>query len=78
MICDKCGKEFSNITVDGGIKHRLYGRKHCLECLPIGEHNTPIGRLCKKCGAIINNRVTMNRKRINLSSRKYCLKMLSF
>ena len=61
-ICKKCGKEFPNHIVIDGISHNLQHRKYCLECSPLGDHNTrqlerprhePL-HVCEMCGKEYN------------------------
>ena len=69
--CNKCGAKFPNvIKVDGKQKY-LNKRKYCLNCSPLGVHNTrqihlPMdGLVCKTCGRLFEYKV-------HYTSREQC------
>ena len=38
--CRNCKKEFPFIVIINKLKHNLKNRKYCLDCSPLGSHNT--------------------------------------
>jgi hypothetical protein len=55
LVCERCGKEFSNNPIINGIRTCLHNRKFCLDCVPLQprykrNYSKPKERLCKFCG----------------------------
>lgn len=66
-MCIKCGETFPNrIKVDGKIYH-TQRRKYCLQCSPLGEHNTRKiheDRKCLYCGETDPTKFYGNKKKV--------------
>ena len=81
QVCVQCGAEFAPYPVINGVRLKLGGRKHCLECKPL-RHLTrprkPVVRprsmkTCEACGRLFPVKLVIDGKMRSLYGRRFCL-----
>ena len=81
LTCVQCGVEFTPNPVVNGVRLKLHGRKHCLECLPLRHLKRPRKRViyqrtlktCEACGRPFPVKAVIDGKMRSLYSRRFCL-----
>lgn len=86
LICETCGKSFSDRPTILGKERHLNGRRQCLECLPFRPRRSPsfvVPRQskelrCEACGRLFAAKQMIDGKVRSLYRRRFCLSCSPF
>ncbi len=81
MLCEACGKSFSDRAVILGKDRHLQGRKQRLECLPFRPRRSPSfvsprpakQKVCASCGKSFAAKQVIDGNMLSLYRRRFCL-----
>src|SRR5881397_3240625 len=86
LICETCGKSFSDRPTILGKERHLNGRRQCLECLPFRPRRSPSFVVprpskelrCEACGRLFAAKQLIDGKVRSLYRRRFCLECSPF
>ena len=86
LVCETCGKSFSDRPTILGKQRHLNGRKQCLDCLPFRPRRSPSfvahrpakELRCEACGRLFAAKQTIDGQVRSLYRRRFCLSCSPF